>query len=399
LRAQSATSGMSSTEPVGCAHPNEPDTAAESVEGSCRDLLEQLQLVADPRKPRGIRHQLVSILALAAAAVVAGARSYVAVGQWAANAPQAVLAALQVRRDLRTGELVVPNESTIRRVLQACDGDGLDAVLGAWLYPRLPAEQLVVDGKTIRGARAGDGRAVHVLAAMLAGSRTVIAQREIAAKTNEITAFAPLLAEQDLSGVLVSADALHTQRAHARFLVEDKNADYLLVVKDNQPGLFAQLNALPWAEVPVAHVEHDRGHGRVERRTIQVLPAPDTIKFPHAAQAFLAERYVADLHGNPISAVAVLGLTSRPADRADPTQIAAALREHWSIENGLHYVRDVTFAEDASRIRTRSGPRIMTSLRNLAIAVLRRAGYTNIAEGLRWASYNFTNPLTLLGLA
>jgi hypothetical protein len=84
--------------------------------------------------------------------------------------------------------------------------------------------------------------------------------------------------------------------------------------------------------VPVAHVEHDRGHGRTERRTIQALSAPDTIKFPHAAQAFLAERYVADLHGNPISAVAVLGLTSRPAERADPTQIAAALRKHWSIE-------------------------------------------------------------------
>jgi hypothetical protein len=162
---------------------------------------------------------------------------------------------------------------------------------------------------------------------------------------------------------LVSPDALHTQRAHARFLVEKRC--YLLVVKDHQPGLFAQLNTLPWAEVPVAHIEHDRGHGRVERRTIQVLPAPDTITFPHTAQAFLAERYVADLHGNPISAVAVLGLTSRPVERADPTQIAAALPEHWSIENGLHYVRDVTFAEDTSRIRIRSGPRIMTSLRIL----------------------------------
>lgn len=94
----------------------------------------------------------------------------------------------------------------------------------------------------------------------------------------------------------------------------------------------------------------------------------------------------------------MLGLTSRPAQRADPKQIATALREHWAIENGPHYVRDVTFAEDASRIRTGSGPRIMTSLRNLAIAVLRRAGYTNIAEGLRWASYSFNHPLTLLGL-
>ena len=94
----------------------------------------------------------------------------------------------------------------------------------------------------------------------------------------------------------------------------------------------------------------------------------------------------------------MLGLTSRPAERANPKQIATALRRHWGIENGLHYVRDVTFAEDASRIRTGSGPRIMASLRNLAIAVLRRAGYTNIAEGLRWASYNFNHPLTLLGL-
>jgi predicted transposase YbfD/YdcC len=381
-----------------------PEDPIESIadpgpgEGSCRDLLVALRTVVDPRKRRGIRHQLVSILALAAAAVVAGARSYVAAGQWAANVPAGVLGALEVRVHPRTGRFVVPCESTIRRTLQACDGDQLDAVLGAWLYPRLDTEQLIVDGKTLRGARVGDGRAVHVLAAMLGETRTVVAQREIAHKTNEITAFAPLLKDLDLTGVLVTADAMHTQRAHARFLVEDKDADYLLVVKENQPTLFSQLNSLPWAEVPVTHVEHDRGHGRTERRTIQVLPTPDTINFPHAGQAFLVERYVADLDDNPTSAVAVLGLTSRPAQRADPKQIATALRSHWSIENGLHYIRDVTFAEDASRVRTRSGPRIMASLRNLAIAVLRRAGYTNIAEGLRWASYSFDHPLTLLGL-
>lgn len=94
----------------------------------------------------------------------------------------------------------------------------------------------------------------------------------------------------------------------------------------------------------------------------------------------------------------MLGLTSRAAEHAGPAQIATALREHWPIENDPHYLRDDTFAEDASRIRTGSGPRIMTSLRNLTIAVLRHAGYTNIAEGLRWASYNFTHPLSLLGL-
>jgi predicted transposase YbfD/YdcC len=400
LRAQSATSGTSTPD-----HPQPEGPSGSGASdpgpgaGSCRDLLDALAEVVDPRKRRGIRHRLVSILALAAAAVVAGARSYVAAGQWASHAPVGVLDALAVRVHPRTGGFVVPSESTIRRTLQACDGDQLDTVLGAWLYPRLPTDEvLTVDGKTLRGAKAGDGRAVHVLAAMLAGTRIVVAQREIAHKTNEITAFAPLLDGLDLTGMLVSADALHTQRAHARYLVEDKNADYLLTVKDNQPKLFSQLNALSWAEVPIAHIEHDRGHGRIERRTIQVLPAPDTITFPHAAQAFLVERYVSDLHDNPTSAVAVLGLTSRPATHANPQQIATALRDHWSIENGLHYVRDVTFNEDASRVRTSSGPRIMASLRNFAIAVIRRAGYTNIAEGLRWASYSFNHPLTLLGL-
>jgi hypothetical protein len=191
LRAQSATFGTSTS-----GNPQSEDLIESAAdpgpgEGSCRDLLESLRAVVDPRKPRGIRHHLVSILALAAAAVVAGARSYVAAGQWAAHAPDGVLAALEVRIDPRDGQFVVPSESTIRRTLQACDGDLLDAVLGAWLYPRLPAEQLIVDGKTLRGARAGDGRAVHVLAAMLSETRAVVAQREIAHKTNEVRREAP----------------------------------------------------------------------------------------------------------------------------------------------------------------------------------------------------------------
>ena len=172
MRAQSATFGTST-----CGQPQPEDPIESSADpgpgqGSCRDLLESLRTVVDPRKRRGIRHRLVSILALAAAAaaVVAGARSYVAAGQGAANAPAGVLGALEVRVHPRTGRYVVSCESTIRRTLHACDGDQLDAVLGAWLYPRLDTEQVIVDGKTLRGAKAGDRRAVHVLAAMLGGT-------------------------------------------------------------------------------------------------------------------------------------------------------------------------------------------------------------------------------------
>jgi hypothetical protein len=144
LRAQSATFGTSTSGHPRPEDPIESDPDPGPGQGSCRDLLESLRTVIDPRRRRGIRHRLVSILALAAAAVVAGARPYVAAGQWAANAPAGVLGALEVRVHPRTGRYVVPCESTIRRTLQACDGDQLDAVLGAWLYPRLDTEQVIV---------------------------------------------------------------------------------------------------------------------------------------------------------------------------------------------------------------------------------------------------------------
>ncbi|WP_436502077.1 ISAs1 family transposase [Actinokineospora sp. HUAS TT18] len=154
---------------------------------------------------------------------------------------------------------------------------------------------------------------------------------------------------------------------------------------------------MPWHDAP-RHTTTDRGHYRVERRTIQVLPAPEGIVFPHAAQALLIERYVTDLAGNPISAIAALGITSLPEHRADPPRIAQLVRDHWGIENKLHYVRDVTYREDASRVRTGNAPRVMAGFRNLAVSALRLAGTTNIAAALRAAARDYRRPLTLLGI-
>jgi predicted transposase YbfD/YdcC len=312
---------------------------------------------------------------------------------------------LGARVDPRTGHRVPPCESTIRRTLSVLDPDSLDGVLGAWLARRhtqrrqagksLPA--VAVDGKTLRGARRGDGRQAHLLAAMTHTDQIVIAQREVATKTNEIGEFRPLLDPLDLAGVVVTADAMHTQRDAARYLVEEKKADYVFCVKDNQPSLFAALDALDWTDVPITHATLDRGHGRIERRTIQVLPAPEHLDFPHAAQAFLIERYVSDLHGRLRSAIATLGVTSLTPTRARPTQLAALVRGHWRIE-ALHWIRDVTYDEDRSQVRTGNAPRILASLRNFAIAALRAAGHTNIARGLRWAARNPHRPLTILGL-
>jgi predicted transposase YbfD/YdcC len=237
---------------------------------------------------------------------------------------------------------------------------------------------------------------VHLLTAMTHDSGVVVAQREVDGKTNEMTCLRPLLSTVDMTGVVLTADALHTQREHARYLVEELGADYVLTVKENQPTLFAQLNTLPWAKTPV-HGTKDTGHGRVERRTIQTRPAPEGIGFPHTAQVFLIERYVTDTHGGARSSVAILGVTSLTAARADGPQIAVHVRKHRGIENKLHCVRDVTFGEDASRVRTGTAPRVMASLRNLAVSVLRLAGHANIAAALRHTARDFTRPLALLG--
>jgi len=234
---------------------------------------------------------------------------------------------------------------------------------------------------------------------MICGARAVIAQREVGQKTNEITQVRPLLADVDISGALVTADAMHLQRQTARYLVEDKHADYLFTaVKDNQPGLLAALDALDWTSAPIMHTATNRGHGRAETRTLQVLPAPPGC-FPYAAQAFLIERTVRDpATGQLRSAAAALGITSRSPDRGGtPTLLATAARSHWDIE-ALHHIRDVTMHEDAHRLRTGSAAPIMATLRNTAIATLRIIGFTNHAQGRRWAARNPTRPTAALGL-
>jgi predicted transposase YbfD/YdcC len=402
----------------------------------CGRLLELLSLVPDPRKRRGVRHSLAAVLAIAAAAVLAGSRSVRAIGEWAAEAPQVVLAALGARYSPAAGRFRAAHIDTIRRVLRLVDAGAVDRVVGVFLaertgigamgsppgeagsaapdgpgdpgphdhhaQPPRPEEDtpltrgLSVDGKAVRGAIQPDGRAVHLLAAMAHEVPAVLAQRDVAHKTNEITQVKPLLDPLELTGWAVTLDALHAQRETARYLVEDKGAAYVFTaIKDNQPTLFAQLDALPWTSVPIGHTSHNRGHGREEKRTIQVLPAPEGI-FPYAQQAFLIERYVHDLGGTLTSAIAALGITALSADQAGPERLANLVQGHWGIE-ALHHIRDVTYDEDRSQLRTGSAPQVLASLRNLAIGALRTTGRTNIASSLRWISRNPTRVLSTLG--
>lgn len=368
--------------------------AADAAGGDRASVLSVLAAVEDPRARRGVRHRLVVILALAMCAVLAGARSFTAIAEWAADTDE------ETRAGLGIGD-AVPCESTIRRTLQSLDADAFDDLAGAWAQQRTepPAGRrrvVAVDGKTLRGSASDTGPARHLLAALDHDCGVVLGQVDVEVKTNEIPMLPVLLDKISLAGAIVTADALHAQREHARYLVDQRGAHYVVTVKGNQPKLRAQLAGLPWKDVPVTSDTRDRGHGRRERRTLKVTAVAAGLRFPHAAQAIQIVRRRKPLAGRKWSTETAYAVTSLTAGQARPDQLAAALRGHWTIEDRLHWVRDVTYGEDLSQVRTGSGPRVMATLRNLALAILRLTGAASIAAALRHHSRRPARPLQTL---
>jgi predicted transposase YbfD/YdcC len=274
---------------------------------------------------------------MAAAAVLTGARSMTAIAEWAADAPQPVRAALGAGRDA-PDHWSVPAEATIRRTLSRLDPDALATAIGAWLADR--------------DRRQRRRRTIAVDGKTLRGARTPDGRQ------------VHLLAAMD-----------HTTRA-----VLDRCA------------------RLAWHRVPVDDRTRDQAHGRVELRTLKAVTVGH-FGFPHAAQILQITRKTRDLGTRRWHTVVVYAITSLPHAQARPARLADLIRGHWTIENGLHWVRDLTFAEDASQLRTGSAPQVMASLRNLVMGALSRAGPVNLAAALRRHARDPHRPLTTLGIS
>jgi predicted transposase YbfD/YdcC len=352
-------------------------------------LLDLLAQVPDPRKKRGVRHSLSGLLAAGVAAVVAGARSFAAIGQWAGDAGPGVLAALGADRG-------PADESTFRRAFALVSADVLDRVLGAWLWTRAfqagGRMVIAVDGKTVRGAKGKNGKkAPHLVAALAHGIGAVLGQVAADAKSNEIPAVRELLkAFADLTGAVLTMDALHAQHDTAQAVL-GRGADYVMTVKANMPTLYSQLKRLPWKDVP-AFSSVAKDHGRRARRTVKAVLAPAWVEFEGAAQVAQVRRTVTRKGKKTVEVVYVI--TSDKA--ADAATLAAWIQGHWHIENKLHWVRDVTYQEDKSLVRTGNAPRVMASLRSLAISLLRLDGHANIAAANRHHARDPWRTLTLL---
>src|SRR3954451_5268139 len=398
-------------------------------------LAAALAAVPDARHRRGRRDKLTGGLAVGACACLTGATSYVAIGEWAAAQGRAVLDCL----DDGPADRSLPCETTLRRCLQTTDAPALDAAVAGWAGARLAAQQaaaahaagqallpvaagrrvVAIDGKTLRGsaprstpeqiaaAASGAGR-THLVAALDHASGVALGQVVCAAEAGtggEVAAAKDLAAALDerglLAGSVLTADAGFTARELAADL-RTRGAHWILRIKGNQKTLHHRLKALPWAQVPEAARVRSIGHGRVETRTIRVIDLEGSSDghgefFPDARQAIKLIRRRRDRHGR-WSVQTVYAITSLDAHQADPALLACWVRGHWRIEAGLHWIRDVVFAEDHSQVRTGHGPINLAALRTLAINALRLAGHTNIAAGLRQHARTPLLPLAILGL-
>lgn len=336
-------------------------------------LIEALSTVPEPRVARTRRHELVDILAIALLSVINGSTAWSDMEAFA----HARLAWLRTFLKLPNG---APSEDTFRRVFEAIDPKafgGAVAMLMSDLAGDLAGRVVALDGKTMRGSldKKRSKSALHVVSAWVSELGISLGQICVEEKSNEITAIPELLQTLDVAGATITIDAMGCQKAIAASIV-DRGADYILAVKDNQPSLHAALKAAfqePAAQTRAgAHVSAARSHGRTERRGVRVrcdIATIPGIESWRGAQS-IVEVVRTRSAGDKTSVERAYFISSL---HVDAKTMGRRIRSHWGIENSLHWVLDVTFGEDGSRVRSRNGAANLTALRKLAIALLSRA--------------------------
>jgi predicted transposase YbfD/YdcC len=370
-----------------------------------RPLVASLHEIPDPRYSRGRRHPLVAILALMCVAMLCGYRSYSAMAEWGRCYGQ------KLARALGFTHAKTPCAATLYHVLRQLDGNVVEATLGAWAasvltaLPPVPGEleALAIDGKTLRGSRKQGAPAVHLLSVLSPRLGLTLWQQAVADKTNEIPVLEDVLRELVVEGRVITVDALLTQRAIADRIVQG-GGDYVMLVKGNQPQLqhdiqlvFHETHLL--AETMATAETVDSGHGRLEQRRLTASSAlVGYSDWPGLAQVFQLERGVIMKKSGEHRHEVVYGVTSLSRDQAGPERLLSLVRQHWSIENKSHWVRDVTFDEDRSQGRCGSIPQVMAAFRNTAMGLMRCAGETKIAAACRRFAAKPWAALALIGI-
>jgi predicted transposase YbfD/YdcC len=376
-------------------------------------LMEVLTQVPDYRTRKGRYHRWLTLLSLIAAAMASAQHTPQAIARWVREQRAALFAALPptVAR--------LPSESTIRRTLAQMDVTALETALAAFQPPAAPVptppppatptptplQGLALDGKAVRGV-GRDGHPCHLVALVQHGDARVLAQVTVAHKRDERSAVPELLKGRDLTGTLLTTDALHTLRRAAQ-QIRDQNGHYLMIVKKNQAALYAYLDML--FTLPAHPADHEvwdtvgptteKGHGRLETRTLTCGNAHiEDVDWPDVRQVVRRECERIMLKTGKRTSEVSYGLVSLPPEEAGATTIEALWRGHWTIENQLHYVRDVSFGEDAGHAAQGTTAHTLAALRNGLLMLFRRAHWSSVPDALAHYGASVSRALTLIGL-
>ena len=385
----------------------------------CGDLVEILAQVPDPRKAKGKRHPLRAILGLAVLAIMCGYRSYSAIAQWGRTYNPALVKALGFTHTK------TPCAATLHNLFKRLNIAKLEQVLTQWTTQTLQSVPqatdrlaLAIDGKKLNGSAKQNATVSHLLSVVSHQLGVTIAQKAVDTQTNEIPISTEILSAFDIKGMIVTTDALLTQRDFCNKVCA-LDGDYVVPVALNHRQLHQDIACLfaPPIDINTAdgtgnplqqmHTELDqtldthqvveKGHGRIEKRRLTASTAlNEYVQWPGVNQVFAYDYQRIDLSTGQVKQKPQYGITSLTPDQASAADLMALRRGHWTIENKSHWVRDVVLGEDASQVRRGAIPQVMSALRNTALAVLRFAGYNKVTQAMRYFAAHPQHALNLI---
>jgi predicted transposase YbfD/YdcC len=360
-------------------------------------LLASFAKITDLRAKRGVRYELQSFLILLFLSKLGGADRPAEIADWVK------FRFVELKTLLNLDWKKSPHEVTWKRILEnAIQAEEVEKIFGEYLLLMTEDEKQLwnLDGKVICSIKSGEtDKQLHLLALQESEVNLTVAQTALQAGENEISAGKRLLAKVDLTDKIVSGDAIFAQKELSKTVVEN-GGEYLWKLRANQ-GKIYQTAKEHFEKLHDKYLgrtkDLDKGHGRIEERLMLIsFRIAGEIEFPHLQQVFRIKKTSIETKTGKQSEQTIYGITSLPVEEFGAKELLELTRNHWRIENGLHYRRDVTFKEDAVRKKSLNGGQIMAALNNLAIGILRKIGWENIAQARRFYEIKFAQGVKLI---
>lgn len=384
----------------------EPKISANGIEFEKGSIYDRFETLTDLRKPNGKRYSLETLLMIIMMAKLCGANTPMEIAEWAQHRKEQLVELLHLKR------AQMPHHNTYRRILaEKMYEEEVERLVGEYNQSGRHGTVYSMDGKAMIGKQKSDETGVEYLLSVYdVAQAKVLSQVEVGRKENEITKAPQALKRVEIAKKVVTGDALHTQRGISRQIVE-AGGDYVWPVKENQRRLYQNIQSLFAPEYPkpgfgkiltdfLTAQTVNKGHGRIETRTITTSEMLNPYSgWPALAQVYRLERqFLWRRNGRTIktSNQVELGITSLTRQEVSPLKLLNIRRSHWGIETGLHYRRDVTLREDATRMTVGNAAKIMASLNNLVLALIRQANFHNAAQARRWFSAHIHKAFSLL---